>query len=184
MDFASSKTKENLAYAFSGESQATNKYAYYAKQARNDGYQQIGAIFDETSGNEKQHAKLWFKALINEGNTRGPIPATLTNLADAAAGENEEWTQMYKGFAETAREEGFDELAILFERVGEVEKHHEERYRKIIESLEKGTVFKNDNVVAWKCRECGYIHFGTEPPEVCPACAHPRAYYELRCENY
>ncbi len=184
MDFSSSKTKENLEYAFAGESQATNKYAYYAKVAQNEGYQQIGAIFNETSGNEKQHAKLWFRALHNNGDARGALPNTLANLADAAAGENEEWTQMYKEFAETAREEGFNDLAVLFERIGEVEKHHEERYRQIIDHLEKGVTFKNDNVVAWKCRECGYIHFGTEPPEICPACAHPKAYYELRCENY
>jgi len=184
MDFASSQTKENLAFAFAGESQATNKYAYFAKQARSDGYEQIGAIFDETSGNEKQHAKLWFKALCNNGDTRGAIPSTLDNLEAAAAGENEEWTHMYKGFAETAREEGFNELAVLFELVGSVEKNHEERYRTIIEHLEKGVTFKNDAVVAWKCRECGYIHFGTTPPDICPACAHPQAYYELRCENY
>jgi len=184
MDFASSKTKENLAFAFAGESQATNKYAYFAKQARNEGFQQIGAIFDETSGNEQQHAKMWFRALNNNGNARGAVPNTLANLAAAAAGENEEWTQMYKEFAETALEEGFDELADLFKRVGEVEKHHEERYLKIIDHLEKGVTFKNDNVVAWKCLECGYIHFGTEPPDLCPACAHPKAYYELRCENY
>lgn len=184
MDFASSKTKENLEYAFAGESQATNKYAYYAKAARSEGYQQIGAIFEETSGNEQQHAKMWFRALHNNGDARGAVPATAANLADAAAGENEEWTQMYKGFAETARAEGFDELAVLFDRVGEVEKNHEERYRRILDHLEKGVTFKSDNVVAWKCRECGFVHFGTEPPEVCPACAHPRAYYELRSENY
>ena len=184
MDFASSKTKENLAFAFAGESQATNKYSYYANEARKEGYEQIGAIFDETSGNEQQHAKLWFRALHNEGNTRGALPNTLANLADAAAGEHEEWTNMYKGFAETAREEGFNELAALFELVGGIEKGHEERYRTIIEHLEQGVTFKNDNVVAWKCRECGYIHFGTEPPAVCPVCAHPQSYYELRCENY
>ena len=166
MDFASSKTKENLAVAFAGESQATNKYAYYAKQARAEGYQQIGNIFDETSANEKAHAKMWYKALSNEGDARGAVPDTVANLAAAAAGENAEWTRMYKEFAATAREEGFDQLAALFELVGEVEKHHEERYRQIIEHLEKGATFKNDNVVAWKCLECGYIHFGTEPPEV------------------
>ncbi|MCL2528932.1 MAG: rubrerythrin family protein [Coriobacteriia bacterium] len=184
MDFASSKTKENLATAFAGESQATNKYAYFAKQARNEGYQQIGAIFDETSGNERQHAKMWFRALCNDGNARGAVPNTLANLAAAAAGENEEWTQMYKEFAQTAREEGFDELAVLFEHVGEVERHHEERYLKILEHIEKGTTFKSESEVAWKCLECGFIHFGTEAPDLCPACAHPKAYYELRCENY
>lgn len=184
MDFASSKTKENLEIAFAGESKATNKYAYYAKQARKDGYQQIGNIFDETSGNEKQHAKMWFKILENDGDVKGGVPDTLANLADAAAGENYEWTDMYKNMAETAREEGFNDIAILFERVGDVEKHHEERYRKLIENIEKGVVFKNDKVVAWKCLECGYIHFATEPPTICPACSHPQAYYELRCENF
>ena len=184
MDFASSKTKENLETAFAGESQATNKYAYYSKQACSEGYQQIGAIFEETSGNEKQHAKMWFRALCNDGNARGPVPRTLANLNAAADGENAEWTIMYKEFAETAREEGFDELAVLFEHVGEVERHHEERYRTIIENLEKGVTFKEDKVVAWKCLECGFIHFGTEPPEICPACAHPKAYYERRGENY
>ena len=184
MDFASSKTKENLEFAFAGESQATNKYSYFAKQARSEGYQQIGAIFDEISGNEREHAKMWFKALNNEGNCRGALPDTLANLAAAAAGENEEWTQMYKEFSETAREEGFIQLSNLFKLVGEVEKHHEERYRQIIDHLEKGVTFKNDKVVAWKCLECGYVYFGAEVPEICPACAHPRAYYELRCENY
>ena len=184
MDFESSKTKENLAFAFAGESQATNKYSYFAKQARSDGYQQIGDIFDETSANERAHAKMWFKALNNNGDARGAVPQTLDNLAAAAAGENEEWTSMYKGFSETAREEGFAELANLFELVGQVEKHHEERYRTLIAHLESGVVFKSDQVVAWKCLECGFIHFGTEPPEVCPACAHPKAYYELRSENY
>lgn len=184
MDFSSSKTKKNLEFAFAGESEATNKYSYYAKQARSDGYQQIGDIFDETSGNEQQHAKIWFKLLHNDGDVKGGVPDTLTNLADAAAGENYEWTTMYKNFAEEAREEGFDEIATLFERVGEVEKHHEERYRTIIEHIESGVVFKKDKVVAWKCLKCGYIHFDTEPPAVCPACAHPRSYYELRCENY
>jgi rubrerythrin len=184
MDFASSKTKENLEFAFAGESQATNKYSYYAKCARSEGYQQIGNIFTETSGNERQHAKIWFKILHNDGSVNGKMPDTLANLADAAAGENEEWTHMYKGFAETARAEGFEDIAILFDRVGEVEKQHEERYRKLIEDLEQGIVFKRDKLVAWKCLECGYVHFGTEPPEVCPACSHPQGYYELRCENY
>lgn len=184
MDFASSKTKENLEYAFGGESKATNKYSYYAKVARNEGYQQIGNIFDETSGNERQHAKMWFKILHNDGDVKGAMPTTLSNLADAAAGENEEWTQMYKGFAETAHAEGFEDIALLFERVGEVERHHEERYRKLIKNLEDGVVFKRDKVVAWKCLECGFIHFGTEPPEICPACSHARAYYEVRSENY
>ncbi|MDR2035784.1 MAG: rubrerythrin family protein, partial [Coriobacteriales bacterium] len=158
MDFESSQTKKNLAFAFAGESQATNKYAYFAKAARSEGYQQIGAIFDETSGNEQQHAKMWFRALQNSGDARGAVPKTLDNLEAAANGENEEWTQMYKEFAETAKAEGFAELAVLFERVGEVEKHHEERYRRIIDHLQKGVTFKSDKVVAWKCLECGFIH--------------------------
>jgi rubrerythrin len=184
MDFASSKTKGNLEYAFSGESQATNKYAYYADRARSDGYQQVGDIFDETSGNERQHAKIWFKILHNDGAIKGGIPSTLANLADAAAGEHEEWTRMYKEFAETATEEGFADIATLFERVGEVEKNHEERYRKLIEHIESGAIFKRDKVYAWKCLKCGHVHFGTEPPELCPACSHPKAYFELRSENY
>lgn len=184
MDFSTSKTKENLEFAFAGESQATNKYSYYAKAARSEGYQQIGNIFDETSGNERQHAKMWFKILHSNGDVKGGVPATLANLADAAAGENQEWTHMYKEFAETAKAEGFEDIAVLFERVGEVEKHHEDRYRQLIENLENGVIFKRDNVVSWKCLECGYIHFGTEPPAICPACSHPKAYYELRCENY
>jgi rubrerythrin len=183
-DFATSKTKDNLAYAFAGESQATNKYAYYADRARNEGYQQIGAIFDETSLNERQHAKIWFRILHNEGSIKGGLPSTIANLADAAAGENQEWTQMYKDFAAEARAEGFDDIATLFERVGEVEKNHEERYRKLIDRLETGEIFKRDKVYAWKCLKCGHVHFGTEPPEACPACAHPRGYFELRAENY
>ncbi|MCL2807540.1 MAG: rubrerythrin family protein [Coriobacteriia bacterium] len=184
MDFASSKTKENLAVAFAGESQATNKYAYFAKQAAADGFQQIAAIFSETSSNEKAHAKMWFRALHNDGNARGGIPTTTDNLAAAAAGENEEWTQMYKEFAQTAREEGFGELAELFELVGQVEKHHEERYLTLLNHINEGVVFKSSTEVAWKCLECGFVHFGTEPPEICPVCAHPQAYYELRAENY
>jgi rubrerythrin len=184
MDFASSKTKANLEYAFSGESQATNKYSYYASKAIKEGYQQIAAIFTETSGNEREHAKLWFKILHADGKVPGTVPSTLENLADAAAGENEEWTNMYAGFAKTAREEGYEDIADLFDKVGEVEKNHEERYRKLIERLEKGEVFKRDQVYAWKCRNCGHIHFGTEAPELCPACSHPRAYFELRSENY
>jgi rubrerythrin len=184
MDFASSQTKDNLAYAFAGESQATNKYAYYASQAKKEGFEQIAAIFEETSGNEREHAKLWFKALHNDGDARGTVPETILNLADAAAGETEEWTQMYKGFAETAAEEGFTELAALFALVGEVEKNHEARYRTLISRLEAGEVFKKDKVYAWKCRNCGHIHFGEVAPELCPACAHPKAYFELRSENY
>ncbi|MDR3052451.1 MAG: rubrerythrin family protein [Coriobacteriales bacterium] len=183
-DFTSSQTKANLEHAFAGESQATNKYSYYADKARQEGYQQIGAIFDETSGNERVHAKLWFKILHNNGSTRGAVPATEANLLDAASGENEEWTQMYKGFAETAHAEGFDEIATLFETVGAIEKGHEERYRKLADRLAKGEVFERDQVYAWKCRKCGHVHFGTTPPDHCPACGHPKAYFELRSENY
>ncbi|MDR0500576.1 MAG: rubrerythrin family protein [Coriobacteriales bacterium] len=184
MDFASSKTKSNLEFAFAGESQATNKYAYYASRARSEGYQQIANIFDETSGNERQHAKIWFKILHNDGSVKGGVPSTIENLADAAAGENEEWTQMYKDFASTAREEGFEDIATLFDHVGNIEKEHEERYRKLIERLEKGEIFKRDKVYAWKCLNCGHIHFGTEAPLACPACSHPQAYFELRSENF
>jgi len=184
MDFKDSKTKANLEYAFAGESQATNKYSYYADKARSEGYQQIGDIFDETSGNERQHARMWFKILHNDGSIKGGVPATIDNLADAAAGENQEWTSMYKEFAETARAEGYEEIAVLFDRVGEIEKEHEERYLKLRERLEKGEVFKRDQVYAWKCLKCGHIHFGTEPPDFCPACGHAKGYFELRGENY
>jgi len=184
MDFATSKTKGNLEHAFAGESQATNKYSYYASKARTDGYQQIAAIFDETSGNEREHAKLWFKILHNDGATNGSVPDTLVNLADAAAGEHEEWTEMYKGFAETAKEEGFVIIAALFEMVGSIEKHHEERYRQLIERIEAGEVFEREGVKVWKCRNCGYLHIGAEAPEQCPACAHPKAYFEENVENY
>ena len=184
MDFATSKTKENLAYAFAGESQATNKYSYYASMARTEGYQQIAAIFEETSGNEREHAKVWFKLLCNDGKTGGKVPTTLVNLADAAAGENEEWTQMYREFAEVAREEGFLEICALFTLVGNVEKEHEARYRKLIERIEAGEVFKNEPTTAWKCRNCGHIHIGAEPVAECPACAHSKAYFEIRALNY
>jgi rubrerythrin len=183
-DFASSKTKANLEAAFAGESQATNKYIYYADKARKEGYQQIGDIFEETSGNERQHAKIWFQILHSDGKVRGAVPGTLDNLADAAAGENYEWTDMYATFAKDAREEGFDEIAELLDAIGAIEKDHEERYRKLIERLEAGEVFKRDNVYAWKCLKCGHVHFGAEPPTCCPACGHPKGYFELRAENY
>ncbi|MDR2197147.1 MAG: rubrerythrin family protein [Coriobacteriales bacterium] len=183
-DFATSKTKANLEAAFAGESQATNKYAYYADKARKEGYQQIGDIFEETSGNERQHAKIWLQILKSDGAVRGAIPTTTTNLLDAATGENYEWTTMYRDFAAEAREEGFTEIAALFEVVGAIEKDHEERYKQLIERLSKGEVFKRDKVYAWKCLKCGHVHFGTEPPNLCPVCAHPQAYFELRAENY
>lgn len=180
MDFNQSQTKRNLETAFAGESQAATKYGYYASQAKKDGFVQISNIFSETSGNEKEHAKLWFKALHG-----GAIPATVENLKDAAAGEHYEWTDMYKGFAETAKAEGFDEIAGLFEGVAGIEKGHEERYRTLLAKVENGEVFKVEgDVIAWKCGNCGYVHFGTEAPEVCPVCAHPRDYFERRALNY
>jgi len=184
MGFATSKTKANLEYAFSGESQATNKYGYYATQARNEGYQQIGDLFEETSGNENQHAKLWFKIIHSDGNVKGAVPKTAANLLDAAEGEHEEWSSMYKDFAVAAREEGYNDIAALFDAVGAIEKGHEERYRLLSQRLEKGEVFKRDKVYAWKCLKCGHIHFGEEPPTICPVCAHPKAYFELRSENF
>jgi len=179
VDFESSQTKKNLEAAFAGESQATNKYSYYASKAKKEGYEQISAIFTETSDNEREHAKLWFKYLHDGG-----VPDTLTNLRDAAAGENYEWTDMYAGFAATAREEGFDEIAAKFAMVGEVEKHHEERYLKLAERVEKGEVFSREGVKVWKCRNCGHLHVGPEAPEVCPVCNHPKAYFEQQAVNY
>lgn len=172
------KTEKNLNAAFSGESQARVKYQFYASKAKKEGYEQIAAIFQETSDNEKEHAKIWYK-LLHDG-----VADTITNLKDAAAGENYEYTDMYKQFAEDAREEGFNEIAELFEKVGEIEKHHEERYRKLIKNIEDGMVFKGDGVTVWKCRNCGYIHIGDSAPEVCPVCNHPQAYFEIQSENY
>lgn len=176
-DLKGTKTEQNLQTAFAGESQARNKYTYYASKAKKDGYEQIAAIFEETANNEKEHAKLWFKLL------HGGIPDTLTNLADAAAGENYEWTDMYATFAKEAKEEGFDYIAKLFEGVAKIEKRHEERYRKLIENIEGGLVFSRDGDMIWECRNCGHIHIGKEAPEVCPVCAHPRAYFELHKTN-
>ncbi len=173
------KTEQNLNAAFAGESQAHTKYQYFASRAKKDGYEQIAEIFDETSKNEKEHAKIWYKAL-HEWN----IPSTEENLKDAASGENYEWTDMYAKFAEDARKEGFNEIAELFEKVGAIEKEHEARYRKVLENIEKGIVFKRDGVTVWKCRNCGYIHMGDEAPELCPVCKHPRSYFEIRGENY
>ena len=165
--------------AFSGESQARNKYTYYASRAKKDGYEQIAAIFEETANNEKEHAKIWFK-LLNEGG----IKDTISNLKDAAKGENFEWTDMYKEFAQTAKEEGFDKIAYLFEKVGEIEKEHEARYMKLLENVEEGKVFEAGEVKIWKCRNCGHIVVGTKAPEVCPVCDHPKAYFEIKSENY
>lgn len=179
MELAGSKTEQNLQTAFAGESQAHTKYLYYASQAKKDGYVQIQTIFEETAKNEKEHAKLWFKQLHG-----GKIPSTLENLEDAANGENYEWTDMYAEFAATAREEGFESIAELFDGVGAVEKEHEERYRKLIERINAGEVFERDGVFAWKCNNCGHIHIGKEAPVVCPVCAHPQSYFEIRGENY
>ena len=179
MELKGSKTEQNLMTAFAGESQARNKYTYYASQAKKDGYEQIASIFEETANNEKEHAKLWFKELHG-----GSVPSTIENLKDAAAGENYEWTEMYKEFAETAREEGFDNIAILFEKVGEIEKHHEERYMKLVGNIENNLVFERNEEKIWICRNCGHIYKGKKALKVCPVCKHPESYMELKAENY
>ena len=178
-DIKGSKTEANLMTAFAGESQARNKYTYYASKAKKDGYQQIAALFEETANNEKEHAKIWFK-LLNGGS----IPSTIDNLKDAADGENYEWTDMYAGFAKTAREEGFDDIAVLFEKVAEIEKAHEERYRKLLKNIEDGVVFSKEGDMIWECRNCGHIVVGKKAPEVCPVCAHPQSYFQVKAENY
>ena len=177
MELKGSKTEANLWYAFAGESQARNKYSYFASKARKEGYEQIAAIFEATANNEKEHAKLWFKALDGIGDT-------LSNLKAAAAGENEEWTQMYREFSEVAAAEGFGELSRLFARVAEIEKRHEKRYNKLIENMEKGEVFVKTAPTRWECRNCGHIHVGANAPEVCPTCAHPKAYFEVESTNF
>ena len=174
-----SKTLENLLYAFAGESMARNKYTYFASQARKDGYVQIAEIFEETAANEKEHAKMWFK-LANGGK----IDGTMENLAAAAAGENEEWTQMYAEFAKVAKEEGFDHIAFLFEGVAAVEKEHEERYLKLLVNVKEGKVFKKEEAVKWHCGNCGHVYEGDEAPEICPVCAHPKSYFRVKAENY
>lgn len=178
-----SQTEKNLMAAFQGESEARNKYTFFASAAKKEGYEQIAGIFAETAENEKEHAKLWLRALegFSSGKEKGD---TLKNLARAAAGENYEWTQMYKSFAETARKEGFEDLAVAFTEVAEVEEEHEKRYRRLMENIEKDQVFKRETPVRWRCRNCGYIHEGPEAPLVCPACKHPQAYYELDAQNY
>ena len=178
MELKGSKTEQNLLSAFAGESQARNKYTYYASKARKEGYNQIASIFEETANNEKEHAKIWFK-LLHDG-----MPSTTENLKDAADGENYEWTDMYAKFAKEAKEEGFDKIAYLFEAVGKIEKEHEERYRKLLENLENGSVFEKDGEVYWIYQNCGHIHKGKTPPKVCPVCAHPQSYFEVRAENY
>ncbi len=172
------KTEANLMAAFAGESQARNKYTYYASKAKKDGYVQIAALFEETANNEKEHAKIWFKLL------HGGMPSTVENLKDAAEGENYEWTDMYAGFAKTAREEGFDEIADLFEGVAAIEKEHEERYRKLLANIEGDLVFSKDGDVIWECRNCGHIVIGKKAPDVCPVCAHPQSYFQVKANNY
>ena len=179
MELKGSKTEKNLWEAFAGESQARNKYTYYASKAKKDGYEQIAAIFEETAANEKEHAKLWFKLLNG-----GTIPSTEENLKSAAGGENFEWTDMYARMAREAKEEGFDDIAFLFEEVGKIEKEHEERYLKLQKNVKDGLVFSKDGEKIWKCRNCGHIVIGKEAPEVCPVCAHPRAFFEIKAENY
>ena len=174
-----SKTEANLMHAFAGESMARNKYTYYAAKAKEEGYEQIANIFLETARNEMEHAKLWFK-LLHEGE----IADTMTNLKDAAAGENDEWTDMYARMAREAREEGFEELAVKFELVAKVEAAHERRYNTLLNSLKNDKTFKGDAPLGWKCRNCGYIHEGEEAPEVCPTCGYPKAYFERKVENY
>ena len=177
MELKGSKTEQNLHTAFAGESQARNKYSYFASKARKDGYVQIANIFEETANNEKEHAKIWFKLL-------GGIGTTEENLLHAAEGENYEWTDMYATFAKEAKEEGFDHIAFLFDSVGKIEKEHEERYRKLLANVEGGLVFSRDGEMVWQCSNCGHIMVGKKAPEMCPVCAHPKDYFQLRAENY
>lgn len=179
MELKGSKTEQNLQSAFAGESQARNKYTYYAAKARKEGYEQIADLFEETALNEKVHAKIWFKLLHND-----EVPGTVDNLKDAAAGENYEWTDMYSTFAKEAREEGFAKIAFLFEKVGAIEKEHEGRYLKLLKKVEDGLFFSSEGDAIWKCRNCGHIVIGKNPPEVCPVCAYPKAYFEIKAENY
>ena len=178
MNLKGTKTEKNLEAAFAGESMARNKYTYYASKAKKDGYVQIAKLFEATAANEKEHAKIWFK-LLHDG-----IADTDVNLLDAAEGENYEWTDMYPTFAKEAREEGFDYIATLFEKVAEIEKHHEERYKKLLENYKEGIVFSRDEDMIWECSNCGHICVGKKAPEVCPVCAHPQAYFEIKAENY
>ncbi|MCX7647387.1 MAG: rubrerythrin family protein [Elusimicrobiales bacterium] len=192
MGIKGTKTEKNLLTAFAGESQARNRYTYFASVAKKEGYVQISKIFEETADNEKEHAKRFFKFLeggeseinIDAKFPLGVISDTKTNLLNAAKGENEEWTHMYPSYAKIARAEGFEAIARVFEEVAKVEKHHEERYKKLAENIEKGTVFKKDKPVQWKCNNCGYIHEGQEAPSSCPACAHPQGYFEILADNF
>ena len=176
-DVKGTKTEKNLWEAFAGESQARNKYTYFASKAKKDGYVQIAKIFEETAANEKEHAEIWFKLLNGIG-------STAENLKSAADGENYEWTDMYDQMAKDAKEEGFDHIAFLFEQVGKIEKEHEERYRKLLANVEGGLVFSRDGDMIWQCSNCGHIHVGKQAPEVCPVCVHPKAYFQIKAENY
>ena len=178
-DLKGTRTEANLMTAFAGESQARNKYSYYASKAKKEGYEQIAAIFEETAGNEKEHAKMWFKLLCG-----GEIQDTMTNLEDAANGENYEWTEMYDEFAKVAKEEGFDDIARSFELVAAVEKEHEERYRKLLDNVKREVVFNKEESVVWVCRNCGHVHVGKMAPKMCPTCKHPQAYFEIKSMNY
>ncbi len=179
MEFNESQTKKNLEAAFAGESQAATKYGFYADQAKKDGYVGIQNIFNETKSNEVMHAKIWFKYLHGD-----KIPDTMTNLKDASAGENYETNEMYPEFAKVAREEGFDEIACRFDVVGQVEAHHEDRYNRIIDRLDKGEIFKRDESTVWKCNVCGHLHVGATPPEICPVCSHPKSHFVINCVQY
>ena len=179
MNLKGTKTEANLMAAFAGESQARNKYTYYASKAKKDGYVQIANIFEETAANEKEHAKIWFKLLHD-----GAVPSTIENLKDAADGENYGWTDMYAKFAADARAEGFDKIATLFDEVGKIEREHEERYRKLLANIEGGLVFSKDNDTIWQCSNCGHIVVGKKAPEVCPVCDHPQSYFQVKAENY
>ena len=178
-DLKGTKTEKNLLEAFAGESQARNKYSYFASKAKKDGYVQIAAIFEETAANEKEHAKIWYKLLHG-----GSVGSTIDNLVDAANGEHYEWTDMYARFAEDAKAEGFDEIAYLFEEVGKIEKEHEERYRKLLANIQGDLVFSREGDVIWQCSNCGHICVGKKAPEVCPVCDHPQAYFQIKAENY
>ena len=179
MELKGSKTEANLLAAFAGESQARNKYTYYASQAKKEGYEQVAELFLESAENEREHAKIWFKQLHD-----GAVPGTIENLKDAASGENYEHTTMYVQFEKDAREEGFDQIANLFKMVGEIEKHHEERFLALLKNLESGAVFEKDQVVVWKCRNCGHLHVGKTAPKVCPVCKHPQSYFEVQAQNW
>jgi len=178
-DLKGTRTEANLMAAFAGESQARNKYTYYASKAKKEGYNQIAALFEETAANEKEHAKMWFKLLHGD-----EIPGTAANLEDAAAGEHYEWTDMYASFAKEAKAEGFDKIASLFELVAKVEKEHEERYLKLLANVQNGLVFSREGDTIWQCINCGHIHIGKKAPDICPTCAHPQSYFQIKPENY